>query len=490
MARRILLVDFNMSSRFPALAIGYMAAAIEASGHQLEVVSSQALGLTSPQRDHQEGLSDHLKRRLFFSGSPVAAQFHTAAQRFRKRKGGGADPALVGALEERLAISRPDLILLSTYLDWRPSAEAVGRMAERLGIPMIVGGPMFNLPEIARHWTDLPGLTALYGGEADLNVVSLIEAALAGDDLAHIPGVTLPDGRTGAPAAPLTDLDRLPVPSFDHFPWDKYRDPVLPVLTGRGCGWGRCVFCADIATASGRTYRSRSLGHVLTELREQHRRHGVANSFFVDLKANSDLNVWRGLFDGYQSAIPGGRWVAVVHVGARGDNGLDLADLRAARAGGLARLSFGLESGSQRLNRRMAKGTTIERTAQFLEDAATAGISVRATMMLGYPGETADDLAETAAFLKKNGRHLARVRLSRFSALPGTKFAYMYDRRPDDFSDMRDFAWVPGEARAEYWYAPSIERDYRRQKREVLREIFDINRRPLADDAAMFNGIM
>lgn len=490
MRPRILLVDFNMSTRFPALAVGYLAATLEAAGYRLEVVSSQALGLSAPQRDHREKAIDHFKRRLFFSGNPALARFHTAAQRTRKRLGGRADPALVDVLERRLRESPPELILLSTYLDWRPSVEAVGRMAERLGIKLIVGGPMFNIAEIARHWTDIPGLTALYGGEADLAVTQLVQAVLEGADLAGFPGVTLPDGSGGGAAAPLRDLDNLPTPNFAHFPWSKYRDPVLPMLTGRGCGWGRCIFCADIATASGRTFRSRSLGHVLDELREQHRRYGVANTFFVDLKANSDLQLWRGLFDGYRATVPAGRWVAVVHVGARGDNGLGRDDLRAAAAGGLARLSFGLETGSQRLNRRMAKGTTIERTAQFLEDAAAAGISVRATMMLGYPGETAEDLAETAAFLERYGSLLARVRLSRFAALPATKFAEMYDRRPASFAALEHFRWIPGEARAEYYYAPGIEKPYRREKRRVLRHIYEINSRPLPDEAAMFNGIM
>lgn len=490
MKPRVLLVDFNMSSRFPALAVGYLAASLRAAGCPLEVINSQALGLSAPPRDHVETPTDHWKRRLFFSGNTALARLNTMAQRARKSLGGRADPALVGRLEFRLRDTRPDVILLSTYLDWRPSVEAVGRLAERLGMPLVVGGPMFNLPEIAARWTDIPGLTALVGAEADLHIAEIAEAAARGEDLKRFPGVTLPDGTTSRAAEPLVGLDRLPIPDFAHFPWQSYRDPVLPILAGRGCGWGRCIFCADIATAAGRTFRSHSLDRVIDELRTQHRRYAVKNSFFVDLKANSDLTVWRGLFDGYRSVIADGRWVAVVHVGARGDNGLSRDDLRAARKGGLSRLSFGLETGSQRLNRRMAKGTTMERTAQFLEDAAGAGISLRTTMMLGFPGETAQDIAETNAFLDRYGALLGRVRLSRFAALPGTKFAEMHTRRPADFAELRDFAWIEGEARAHYWYAPATRQDYRWEKRGLLRRIYAINSRSLKDDAGMFNGIM
>ena len=42
----------------------------------------------------------------------------------------------------------------------------------------------------------------------------------------------------------------------------------------------------------------------------------------------------------------------------------------------MARISFGLESGSDDLNRKMGKGTSMARNLQFMRDAKDAGLSV------------------------------------------------------------------------------------------------------------------
>ena len=86
-----------------------------------------------------------------------------------------------------------------------------------------------------------------------------------------------------------------------------------------------------------------------------------------------------------------------MHVQARGENGLTRNELGVAYRSGMRRISCGLETGSQRVNDSMAKGTRLEPTSRFIRDAHGVGLSVRATMMLGYPGETSEDVAATCA---------------------------------------------------------------------------------------------
>ena len=53
----------------------------------------------------------------------------------------------------------------------------------------------------------------------------------------------------------------------------------------------------------------------------------------------------------------------------------------------------------------MAKGTDLERTSQFIQDAHAVGLSIRTTAMLGYPGEAhADVAAERAASSRSTSR--------------------------------------------------------------------------------------
>jgi radical SAM superfamily enzyme YgiQ (UPF0313 family) len=94
---------------------------------------------------------------------------------------------------------------------------------------------------------------------------------------------------TSTTAPPLADLSRLPVPDFADFPWHLYRTPVVPVMTGRGCSWGRCLFCSDVETVNGRTFRSRPVEAVLDEISQQSARHAAKQVAFLDIKLNGDL---------------------------------------------------------------------------------------------------------------------------------------------------------------------------------------------------------
>jgi radical SAM superfamily enzyme YgiQ (UPF0313 family) len=138
----------------------------------------------------------------------------------------------------------------------------------------------------------------------------------------------------------------------------------------------------------------------------------------------------------------------------------------------------------------MAKGTKLEKTAQFIEDAHAAGISVRATAMLGYPGETAADVEQSVDFFEHYGRLLDRVRMSRFKAIPGTPFHVRYARNPERFSELEEFAWNFKFARASYRYGPAHARAYRRAKTRLLGLVYEINRRPLRAGAEIFDGLM
>jgi anaerobic magnesium-protoporphyrin IX monomethyl ester cyclase len=134
---------------------------------------------------------------------------------------------------------------------------------------------------------------------------------------------------------------------------------------------------------NGRTFRSRPVEAVLDEISQQSARHAAKQVAFLDIKLNGDLAMWRGVADGFQRHLPGGTWVGTVHVQSRGDNGLSRDDLQAAYDSGMRRISCGLETGSQRVNDSMAKGTQLAQTSEFIRDAHAVGLSVRATMMLG-----------------------------------------------------------------------------------------------------------
>ena len=486
---RALFVDLNNYARFPTLAVGYLVASLRQAGVEVEVLTPLSYGMPATEREGRETWRDSLRRRAYLTSHPVSQRIQPWARDayvgWKQRPHSVVVEQTTAALTQR----KPDVLLLSAYLDHYPSVQVLGSIAADHGVPVVLGGPAFNQMATAQTWLDIPGLTVIVGAESDHSLPGLVAAVVRGEELVGFPGVLLPDGRRGPEPAPLRDLAGLPIPDFSDFPWERYPNRILPLMTGRGCEWGRCIFCSDVTSVNGRTFRSRPPAEVLDELTTNARRHDVRDAVFLDIKLNSNLEMWRTLLEHYQRCMPGGSWVGTVHVG-RGENGLSREEMAAAAASGMRRVSFGLETGSQRLNDRMAKGTDVDGMSRFIHVAYDAGISIRTTMMSGYPGETSDDIDQTTRFLALHERQLDRVRLSRFKAIPGTRFQELYDTGKGSFPGISSLDWNPRLGRANYVYGPASSRQYRRAKARLLRVVHRINRKPLRDGAEQFDGLM
>ncbi len=487
--RTALVVDLNSFAHYPTLAVGYLVAALRDGGFDVSVLSPLAFRLPSmPER--QETWWQYAQRRLFFSSHPAINGLRDALSAGRKRWISRADPRLTADVLRALDEIHPDVVLLSAYLDFGAAVREIAQAASSRGVPVLLGGPAFNMDEVAREWLGIPGLTAIVAAEVDNSLPELVDEILSGADISTMPGVYLPDGRRGPAAGPLASLDRLPIPDLVDFPWHLYPNKIIPIMTGRGCNWGKCTFCSDVKVVNGLTFRTRAVAAVLDELDKQSALYGTKDVIFLDIKLNSSLAMWRGIIDGFQQRLPGGRWIGTVHVQAHGENGLTRAELDAAAKSGLTRLSFGLETGSQRLNDAMAKGTSIERTSRFLADAHDAGISVRATAILGYPGETAADIDQTVQFLESHMQYLDRIRMNRFTPLPGTRFHKLYERRPERFPGLSEVTWDYRLRRGEYRNNSMSDPAYCKAKARLLRAVHQINSRPLRPVAVVFDGLM
>jgi anaerobic magnesium-protoporphyrin IX monomethyl ester cyclase len=486
--RRVLMVDLNIFASFPTYAVGLMVAALRQEGHEVEVICPLAHDVPPFEREKRETLVDHLKRRVHLS---TWRPFEAARNAARDLRGWARDRPHPTVLREvRRALERkPDIVLLSAYLQHFNTVREIGQIAQASGTPVLLGGAMFNLPSVSEEWRSLPGLVAVVGAEADLNVSALMEAACDGGDLTAFAGVTLPDGRRGRPAGSLRGLDRIPVPDYADFPWDRYPVKIVPLMTGRGCQWDKCAFCSDVVSASGRGFRTRSVENVLLEIQEQARRHETTSFVFLDLKLNSYPDMIRGVAAEIQSYVQGAEWVGAVHVDLRKDNGLSRQDLKTAVAGGMRRVSFGLESGSQRMLDLMNKGSNVERNSEFIADAHAAGLSIRCTMFKGFPGETAADMEATATFLEKHASRLDRVRFNEFTLIEDPPI-YKAPLAPLGETPLEVTRILTRNARAEYRNTETGSRDYRRAKARALQAVYEINRREIRSTARQFDGLM
>ena len=488
-ALRAVMVDLNNFSTFPTLAVGILVASLRNAGHEVELICPLAHDVPAAERERRETFKDQLMRRVHLSTHPAFRATRDLARRVRLWWRGRPHPRVLRETA-RVLDEKPDILLLSAYLQHYATVRELGRLAAERGIPVLLGGPAFNQNATASSWLDIPGVKAVVGGEVDLVLPRIVEAVVAGEDLLQFDGVFLPDGRKSRPAPPLRQLDQIPVPDFTDFPWDRYRMRVIPMMTGRGCQWNKCNFCSDITSASGRTYRTKSLETVMHEVRELSRRHETTNFLFLDLKLNSNPALFRGICEKMQRNAPGAQWVGTVHVDLRKDNGLSRADLRAAAAAGMRRVSFGLESGSQRMLDLMEKGCSVETNAEFIRNACEAGISVRCTMFKGFPGETAADLEQTADFLTKHSEFIDRIRFNEFSILEGTPIHDAVREEPSRFPELRVLQFDQRQAAARYVNSATTGSEYRRAKARVLALVHQINRREVRRTAQAFDGLM
>ncbi|PWQ93897.1 B12-binding domain-containing radical SAM protein [Leucothrix arctica] len=486
----ILFVDLNNFAAYPTLAVGYLIKSLRQAHYNVELLSPLALGVPAFTRDNPETWKDQLMRRLYFSGNPVMRLSRDFLREQLAKRNTKPHPKMLSELDKAIE-KKPSAILISAYLDHFEMCKIIGEKAKKQGVPVLLGGPFFNLDRVTKQWLGLEGINAIVGGEVEFELVDIVKDMLAGKDLSDHEGVfTIRQNTEVQPLLPLQQLNRLPAPDFTDFPWQKYPHKIVPIMSGRGCSWGACTFCGDVVSANGRTFRSRGLDAVLDELRVQSNIHSSSDFIFLDIKLNSDLDVWYGLINNMQKTVPGARWIGTVHVNHLGDNGLDRESLFAAKKAGLTRISFGLESGSQVLLDTMKKGTKVEEAGEFLKNAYDAGISVRTSMMQSFPGETAEDLRLTVEFIKKHEKYLDRIRLSRFKPLPDTPFDRIYQKQPDRFPYMKNFKWDYKLARGLYQYYPPRDAEYRKQKNLLLGLVYDINRKTLRDDAKEFNGMM
>lgn len=111
-------------------------------------------------------------------------------------------------------------------------------------------------------------------------------------------------------------------------------------------------------------------------------------------------------------------------------------------------------------------------------------------MMLGYPGETAEDVERSVEFLHKHKHDIDRIRLPLFKAIPGTGFAELYEKKKERFPGVKVLSWDHRYNRAIYQYAPHGDRAYWQVKTKLLSLIHEINHKLLRDNMEQFDGLM
>jgi len=288
-------------------------------------------------------------------------------------------------------------------------------------------------------------------GEGEKILVELLQVLENGGNPFSVPGIIFRKGpfvhQTHGKAV-NKDLDDLPMPAWDLLPdfprayipaiYDYPRGPVATIAASRGCPF-HCKFC-DTSTfgASVRFYSPKVVFQMMKHLREQY---GVRHIMFVDdLFVASRLRVTELC----QLLIESGlnfTWSCTSRVDTIKPDTLELM-----KKAGCWEISFGLETGSDVLLKKMDKAAEVEKSEQAVSWTAAAGIRTKGLFMLGYPGETLETIEQTKAFVRRIPMTI--MNLTKFTPYPGSPIyrdLYGTNIRDDHWERMNgmNFVWAP-----------------------------------------------
>ncbi|MGA7923597.1 MAG: radical SAM protein [Thermoplasmata archaeon] len=323
-------------------------------------------------------------------------------------------------IRRRLRKFGPEVVGVHTKTMTFDRSVKIARVAREQGAFTLAGGPdATTRPEA---YLDA-GFDAVVFGEGEVTLVEVARARHEGQVPAGLPGVILRAGGriVKGPARPfLRDLDALPLPAWDLLDMEAYLsrwttrtgERRSSVLTSRGCPFD-CSWCSK--PAFGRSFRQQSPARVLAEIRALQARYGVDYVRFCDDVFGISRPWLEELLAQMESTDIHLKFECLARV--------DLLKpdlLRRMRRAGLERVYVGVESGSQKMLDLMNRGTRLAQVERTAEALRREGVRQFWFLMLGFPGETLEDIEATLALFRRFSPEEYSVSIA--VPVPGTRF--------------------------------------------------------------------
>jgi radical SAM superfamily enzyme YgiQ (UPF0313 family) len=313
----------------------------------------------------------------------------------------------LAAVQDRLRSFQPEIIIVDTSTPSIHSDIEVARTLKESypgAFVVLVGTHVSALPEETLTSTD--AVDAVLRREYDITVKELAEALSQNKPIADIKGLTYrQNGKIqAAPDRPLIDnLDLLPHVAEVYA---RYLDaawyfnpnalyPQVTLITSRGCPH-RCSFCLFPQTLTGRTYRTRSISDVISELEKVPKLFPKAKAvFFEDDTFVVDKIRTRNLCQ----AVLDSRFRLPWSANCRPD--VDYETLKMMKRAGCRTLCVGFESAASSVLDAWKKHSSPDRMIEFARDAKRSGIYLHGCFLVGGVEETPETMQQTLALAKQ-----------------------------------------------------------------------------------------
>ncbi len=388
-------------------------------------------------------------------------------------------------LRERIRKFDPDLVCLSAMSVERKEVAQAAAVSKELRPkrPVILGGPHGTIfYDLVLRDTMVDTVVL---GEGELTFIDLVSHLLEDRPLEEVKGVAFRrDGRSAAgedditvtpPREFIQDLDSMPLPAYDMVDFKRYSYetsmnaychsmPWSILFTTRACPF-RCAYCHNIF---GKKIRKRSVERVMEEIELLTGQYGIKELQIVDDIFNLDLDRAKRICD---EIVERGIKVKICFPnGLRGDM-MDRELIGKLKAAGCYCITYAVETASPRLQKAIRKNLNLEKVKQAIAWTDEEGIIAQAFFMIGFPGETMEELETTVRYALES--KLLRPWFFTVLVYPRTDLLELAKQAyPDfDFSRWDDMDFDYWAENTLYSLATGIDL-FRVQRRAVLRFFF------------------
>ncbi|MBS83219.1 MAG: hypothetical protein CMD65_03695 [Gammaproteobacteria bacterium] len=342
----------------------------------------------------------------------------------------------------------PDIVAVSVlFSNLIESAHNIARISKQVNsnVPVILGGNHIS-SSVIDYQHSMNDLTSKLStvledledknidmamtGEGEFAFADLVDALINKKDYSHIPGLVKKIGYRKYlinESARLNDLNLLPRPARHLVNMEGYfnigafqstktqSDRVLSIMCSRGCP-EKCTFCST-PQMWGQKVRWRSTEHIMNEVINDSKAYNIGELHIQDDSLTADKKNLYALCDALEKVglpwcTPNGTKVNY-HFKKHDEMYKKMHD------SGCYQLTLACESGVQRvLDNVINKRLPLETIYPSIEQAKKAGMLVHTYWILGYPGETYEEMQTTIEFAMKSGAD--SFTFSILSPLPGT----------------------------------------------------------------------
>jgi anaerobic magnesium-protoporphyrin IX monomethyl ester cyclase len=264
---------------------------------------------------------------------------------------------------------------------------------------IVLGGALANL--LADDWQGVPEVDLLAVGYGELLVPALVRYIRSGYSELVAPAsgrieerAAMRVLRSGAPQS--RDLDFLPTPDWAQAGRDHGRQFDMAYYESvRGCPY-RCNFCNYPYLFDDSRFRYKSAQKIADDWQRYVDESGARYITCLDSLFTMPRARLTELCNELVKRRVDVKWICY----ARADDLAHEGIVRMMREAGAHQVQIGIESGDQQQLDNMDKRCTVEANRQALANCRNAGLTSIISLIVGFPGETAETLERTYRFLE------------------------------------------------------------------------------------------